>query len=189
MRRMEGYLKEITSKMKHLHRDPKADEDDLKAVLAANRTEDGRFSFQQRFDFVMEHQDLKRLLEDLKGEISSLGEIVEALGHHQTTVIDEPQPRALRLARELSRVRDNSGTVFRAIRDSCVGCCNTEHMAYLKLCGRLHLENNHHQGKDDTSIDKDAFDILLGNGRIKAQLSVTVTATNSTVPITLPEPM
>ena len=150
----ESYLEEIAEKLVGVLRPPKvskpillphssvakafqANRTDLKALLEANKADQGHYRFSQRLAFVMNEASIDILLQDLSDSALTLKGFVddnEDLHQIQIQKSNKAQEaKQTRVANSLQKVRKHANALFRAIACSWSRQCHERHEAMLCL--------------------------------------------------------
>lgn len=148
----ESYLEEIAEKLVGVLRPPKvcrtvllphssvaktfqANRNDLKALLEANKADQGHYRFSQRLAFVMNEASIDILLKELSDSALTLKEFVDDNEDlHQIQKSNEAQQaKQTRVANSLHKVRKHANALFRAIACGWSRQCHERHEAMLCL--------------------------------------------------------
>ncbi|KAJ0114903.1 hypothetical protein J7T55_004645 [Diaporthe amygdali] len=138
--RYELCLKTIVAKIGHIRRLPDAQKDDLAAILAANTSRNGTFSFRERLSFTIERGSLKGLLEELRENRLSLKTIIKGLKTQREYLAKEPSHDAQRLAANFREVQQTASALFPAMCKCCSCPCMTGHGLLLRLDNRVPIQ-------------------------------------------------
>lgn len=165
LRRYEDCLKKIVLKIRHIQRPGgvsltsspplsppsahilictatytgghQASKDDLRALIEANPSVNGRFDFRKRLSFTIERSSLKALLEDLCEDRLSLGLICNGLKAHQESPAREISRGAVNLARRLDQARKRAIPLYAALSSGESTCkCPVQHSVMNQLQSR-----------------------------------------------------
>ena len=157
----ESYLEEIAGKLVGILRPSKvcgmllllellslkpskADRSDLKALLEANKPDQGHYRFSQRLAFVMNEASIDDLLKQLSDSALTLRDFVdenEDLHQIQISNKEPHQAKQKRVANTLHGVRKHANALFRAIACGWSRQCHERHEAMLCLEHRCQREH------------------------------------------------
>ncbi|CAD6592418.1 MAG: hypothetical protein ASARMPREDX12_006076 [Alectoria sarmentosa] len=132
----ESYLEEIAEKLVGVLRPPKADKKDLKALLEANKPDQGHYRFSQRLAFIMNEASIDELLGELSDSTLSLRDFVDDNEDLHQILISNKEPQQAKLTRaanSLHKVRKHADALFRAIACGWSQQCHERHGAMLCL--------------------------------------------------------
>ena len=157
----ESYLEEIAEKLVGVLRPSKVrqrlyffatllligfetKENDLKALLEANKADHGHYCFSQRLAFIMNEASIDDLVKELKDSTLTLKGFVddnEDLHLIQRLNKEPQQAKQTRVANSLHRVRKHANALFRAIACGWSRHCHERHRAMLLLEPRCQEEH------------------------------------------------
>lgn len=189
----ESYLEEIAEKLIGVFRPPRvcrgsysvatlslrlfqAHKNDLKALLEANKPDQGHYRFSQRLAFVMNEASIDNLLKELSDSALTLKDFVddsEDLHQIQKSNKEPQQARQIRVANSLHRVRKNANALFRAIACGWTRHCHERHGAMLCLEPRFQEEQQALQEASRRGNTAVRFTILFSWQKQAAQGSVS----------------
>ena len=136
----------------------KADKSDLKSLLEANQSDNGRYHFSQRLAFVMNEASIDDLLKQLSDSALTLRDFVddnEDLHQIQRSNKEPQQIKQHRIAKSLHKVRKHANALYRAIACGWSRQCHERHGAMLCLEHRCHRDHHAPQvssGNDATAV-------------------------------------
>ena len=108
----------------------------MKALLRANKPDQGNYRFSQRLAFVMNEASIDDLLKQLSDSALTLRNFVddnEDLHHIQRSNKEPQQARQTKVANSLHKVRRHANALFRAIACCWSHQCHERHGAMLRL--------------------------------------------------------
>jgi hypothetical protein len=144
---------------------PQAAQDDLGAILRSNPSQGLRHRFTQRIQFIMNEDDIRRLINDLNESNLSLERFVDRTQElHDLETNHQSKRKRNETMRSLVRFRKHADALFWAM---CVGCtpqCHPSHSAM------LYLENRYLRRPSKLKHDEDniQFRILFSSGSTNA---------------------
>ena len=154
----------------------KADRSDLKALLQANKPDQGHYRLSQRLAFVMNGASIDDLLKQLSDSALTLKGFVddnEDLHQIQRSNREPQQAKQNRVANSLHKVRKHANALFRAIACGWGRQCHERHEAMLCLehrCQREHHAQRASAGGGGTVV---RFKILFSWQKKASQESVS----------------
>ena len=148
----------------------------MKALLRANKPDQGKYRFSQRLAFVMNEASIDDLVKQLSDSALTLRNFVddnEDLHHIQRSNKEPQQARQIKVANSLHKVRRHANALFRAIVCGWSHQCHERHGAMLRLEHRCERGCYVPQTSSGRSVTAVRFTILFSWQNYATQESVS----------------
>ncbi|KAJ2991536.1 hypothetical protein NUW58_g2478 [Xylaria curta] len=160
--RYEEYLTILAGKLGHIRHPVHTEDDDLAALLVANKV--GSLAFKKRVRFTIEKTVLRDLVEELREDRLSLQGIIKAMRTQSERTMRRPSYKANSLAKKFEQVRENVMPLFTAICRGCTCKCSKHHIR-MKLDSRFRPESEPLEAsKRKKAETMTKFDLMFDQG-------------------------